>query len=211
MVNIALVEDDKFLLQTLSLVLQKEENINILGSYSSPGEALMYIPQLNPDIVLMDLNLGSQNISGIECITRLKSSNPKILFLILTISEDHDKVFDALSAGALGYILKSASKEKIIDAIFDLSEGGSPMTPSIARKIALSFNQKPESEVNNQTNILTSREKEVIDLISKGRLEKDVANELSISFKTVKSHIANIYTMLHVNTRVEALNKYFER
>ncbi len=212
MINIAIVEDDKFLLHTLNLVLQKAENINVLGTYSNPGEALMHIPLLNPEIVLMDLNLGSHNISGIECITRLKSSNPKMLFLILTISEDHAKVFEALSAGALGYILKSASKATIIEAIFELADGGSPMTPSIARKIASSFNNKPEyNSINNLTNTLTSREKEVIELISKGKLEKEVARELLISYKTVKVHISNIYAKLHVHTRVEALNKYFGR
>lgn len=212
MVNIAIVEDDKFLLNTLVLVLQKNEKLNIVGSFSNPMQALKMIPVLKPHIVLMDLNLGAEQISGIECITRLKSSNPEILFLILTISEDHDKVFDALSAGALGYILKSASKEKIVDAIFDLFEGGSPMTPSIARKIALSFNYIPNHLYPDvPSNLLTHREKEVIDLISKGKLEKEVANELFISYKTVKAHISNIYAKLHVNTRVDALNKYFGR
>ena len=212
MVNLAIVEDDKFLLNTLGLVLQKNEKLNIVGSFSNPMQALKMIPILKPDIVLMDLHLGAQQISGIECITRLKSSNPEILFLILTISEDHDKVFDALSAGALGYILKSASKEKIIDAIFDLYDGGSPMTPSIARKIALSFNYTPNNLYPDvPANLLTNREKEVIDLISKGKLEKEVANELFISYKTVKAHISNIYAKLHVNTRVDALNKYFGR
>ena len=212
MVKIAIVEDDKFLLNTLGLVLQKNEKLNIVGSFSNPMQALKMIPILKPDIVLMDLHLGAQQISGIECITRLKSSNPEILFLILTISEDHDKVFDALSAGALGYILKSASKEKIIDAIFDLYDGGSPMTPSIARKIALSFNYTPNNLYPDvPANLLTNREKEVIDLISKGKLEKEVANELFISYKTVNAHISNIYAKLHVNTRVDALNKYFGR
>jgi DNA-binding NarL/FixJ family response regulator len=212
MINIAIVEDDNFLLQTLNLVLQKNEKINVIGLFNNPEKALTEIPILKPDIVLMDLDLGKQHISGVACIARLKSSNHEILFLILTISEDHEKVFDALSAGALGYILKSASKEKIIDAIFELSEGGSPMTPSIARKIASSFNQKPENLVKEaSSNMLTFREKEVIELISKGKLEKEVANELFISYKTVKAHISHIYAKLHVNTRVEALNKYFGR
>lgn len=210
MLNVAIVEDDKFLLHTLGLVLQRNEKIDISGLFNNPNDALIKIPMLKPDIVLMDINLGNQHISGIECITRLKTTNPEILFLILTISEDHEKVFDALSAGALGYILKSASKEKIIDAIFDLAEGGSPMTPSIARKSALSFNQKV-NHYDFSTNILTNREKEVIELISKGKLEKEVANDLAISYKTVKAHISNIYAKLHVNTRVEALNKYFGR
>ncbi|MFZ1704601.1 MAG: response regulator transcription factor [Saprospiraceae bacterium] len=212
MVRIAIVEDDVFLLQTLNLVLNKNEQLDVVGLFNNSEKALLDIPVLMPDIVLMDLNLGSQSLSGIDCITRLKPTNPTILFLILTVSEDHEKVFDALAAGALGYILKSTSKENIIDAILDLASGGSPMTPSIARKVALSFAHKPEFNLpQGDTNMLTLREKEVIELISKGKLEKEVASELFISYKTVKVHISNIYAKLHVNTRVSALNKYFNR
>lgn len=212
MIRLAIVEDDSFLLSTLNLVLQNEEDIDVVGLFSNPEEALLHIPLLSPDIVMMDLDFGPSNMTGIDCITRLKAVDSNILFLILTIFEDHDKVFNALAAGAMGYILKTSSKDKIIEALHELQEGGSPMTYSIARKITLSFTENSsKSTPGSFEKILTTREKEVILLISKGRLEKEVALDLNISYKTVKAHISNIYSKLQVNTRVEALNKYFGR
>ncbi|MBP6235974.1 MAG: response regulator transcription factor [Saprospiraceae bacterium] len=210
MIRIVIVEDDVFLLNSLQLVLKSNDKIEVIGTFHHPALAIKEIPILNPDIVLMDLDLGRNEINGIDCIIAIKEKSPHILFLILTIYEDHDKVFQALSAGALGYILKSSGKEKMIDAIYDLYEGGSPMSPSIARKIAASFNQKTATNTL-YTDILTNREKEVLDWISKGKIEKEVASELYISIKTVKNHITNIYAKLQVNTRVEALNKYYSK
>ena len=167
------------------------------------------LPVFEPDIILMDIDLGV-GMSGIECITFLKPLCPKAQFLILTIFEDYQKVFDALSAGALGYVLKSASQNKILEAILDLYEGGSPMSPSIARQITQRFSVSNLQSANNAS-LLTTREKEVIELIAKGKIEKEVAAALFVSLKTVKTHISNIYEKLQVHTRVEALNKYFER
>lgn len=210
MIQVAIVEDDHFLLNSLQLVLKSHSNIEVTGLYSNPGSAIREIPSLNPNIVLMDLDLGKDELNGIDCIIRIKEKNPHILFLVLTIYEDHEKVFQALSAGALGYILKSAGREKIMEAITDIFEGGSPMSPSIARKIAASFNQKKGTD-SPYADMLTAREKEVLDWISKGKIEKEVAAELFISIKTVKNHISNIYSKLQVNTRVEALNKYYNK
>lgn len=210
MIRVAIVEDDVFLLNSLQLVLEANEGINIVGTYNSPDLAINEIPALNPNVVLMDLDFGKNSFSGIDCIIRIKDLNPNILFLVLTIYEDHDKVFQALSAGALGYILKSSGKDNILNAILDIFEGGSPMSPSIARKIAASFNQK--TEINSKAaDILTTREKEILSWISKGKIEKEVATELNISLKTVKNHISNIYSKLQVHTRVEALNKYYSK
>ena len=210
MIKVAIVEDDVFLLNSLQLILKNNEQIEIVGTYYNPDLAIKEIPGLQPNVVLMDLDLGKNVINGIDCIIRIKDLNQNILFLVLTIYEDHDKVFHALSAGALGYILKSAGKDKITDAIIDIYEGGSPMSPSIARKIAASFNQKQETN-SKFSDILTAREKEVLDWISKGKIEKEVAAELTISLKTVKNHISNIYSKLQVHTRVEALNKYYSK
>ncbi|MBK8701198.1 MAG: response regulator transcription factor [Saprospiraceae bacterium] len=210
MINLVIVEDDTFLLNTLSLILQSEKDIEIIGLFCNTEAALKEIPILNPDIVLMDLDFGTHYMTGIECIARLKSIVPDINFLILTIYGDHEKVFEALAVGALGYILKSSTKEKIIESIHELMEGGSPMTPSIARKIAMSFSNNKQ-DTHHYDEVLTAREIEVINLISKGKLEKEVADELRISYKTVKSHITNIYSKLQVHTRVDALNKYFGR
>lgn len=210
MIKLVIVEDDSFLLNTLNLILQIEQDIEVIGLFSNPESALKDIPSLKPHIVLMDLDFGPHHMTGIECIARLKSIVPDINFLILTIYGDHEKVFEALAVGALGYILKSTSKEKIIEAIHELLEGGSPMSPSIARKITLSFSSNIHM-ANNPDYVLTAREKEVITFISKGKLEKEVADELKISYKTVKAHITNIYSKLQVHTRVDALNKYFGR
>ncbi len=208
--SIAIVENEASLCHALKLVINAVEDFSCVHTYTNGEDALRFLPQNSPDIVLMDIDLGERRMTGIECIARLREQCPKTQFMILTIYEDHQKVFDALSAGALGYVLKSSSSEKIIAAIRDLNEGGSPMSPSIARKIALSFTQNTVN-TSPEVDTLTSREREVIALIGKGRMEKEVANELFISLKTVKTHISNIYTKLQVRTRVEALNKYFGR
>lgn len=210
MIRVSIIENDKFLCETLRVVLNAKDKIEVLSIYLNGEDALEALPALKPDIVLVDIDLGHKRMNGIECITHLKSQLPDTQFLILTIFEDHQKVYDALSAGALGYVLKSDKPEKIIGAIQDLHDGGAPMSPSIARKIALSFNKENQADPV-QVALLTSREREVIELISKGRLEKEVASELNISVKTVKAHISNIYSKLQVRTRVEALNKYFGR
>ena len=210
MIRVSIIENDKFLCETLQVVLHAREVVDVVSIYLNGEDALKELPLINPDIVLVDIDLGASRMNGIECITRLKPLMPKAQFMILTIFDEYQKVFDAMSAGALGYVLKSDKPDKIIMAIQELYEGGSPMTPSIARKVALTFNRE-QSPNHGQADILTSREREVLELISKGRIEKEVAAELFISYKTVKTHISNIYTKLQVNTRVEALNKYFGR
>lgn len=210
MIRVSIIENDRFLCETLRVVLNAVENIEVLSIHLNGEDALATLPKHKPEIVLVDIDLGNKRMTGIECITRLKPELPDTQFMILTIYEDHQKVFDALSAGALGYVLKSDKPGKIVEAIHDLYEGGAPMSPSIARKIALSFGRENQADPT-QAALLTTREREVIELISKGRLEKEVAAELDISVKTVKAHISNIYTKLQVRTRVEALNKYFGR
>lgn len=209
-IEIAIVENEAALCHALKLVLNATDALHCTHTYTNGEDALQFLPLNPPEIVLMDLDLGERRMTGIECIARLREKCPKTQFMVLTNYEDHQKVFDALSAGALGYVLKTSSSEKIIAAIKDLHEGGAPMSPSIARKIALSFTQStPHHSVEIDT--LTPREREVIELIGKGHLEKEVAAALFISLKTVKTHITNIYSKLQVRTRVEALNKYFGR
>ena len=209
-ISITIVENEAALCHALKLIINAVEGFDCAHTYTNGEDALRFLPQKPPDIILMDIDLGERRMTGIECIARLREQCPKTQFMVLTIYEDHQKVFDALSAGALGYVLKSSSSEKIIAAIKDLSEGGSPMSPSIARKIALSFSQ-PLIYTSPEVDTLTPREREVIELIAKGRMEKEVAAALFISLKTVKTHISNIYAKLQVRTRVEALNKYFGR
>lgn len=208
-ISIAIVENEATLAHALQLTLQNTDGLICTQVFGNGEDALVHLPQNPPDIVLMDIDLGQGRMTGIECVAHLQTLCPNTQFMILTIFEDHQKVFEALSAGALGYVLKSSSPEHLIAAIRDLSEGGAPMSPSIARKVALSFAKTGEISPPPEANILTTREKEIIELIADGRMEKEVAAELFISIKTVKTHISNIYTKLQVRTRVEALNKYF--
>lgn len=210
MIRVSIIENDRLLCETLRVVLESRNAIDVLSIHLNGEEALDKLPDLQPEVVLVDIDLGAKRMTGIECITILKPMLPDTHFLVLTIFEDHQKVFEALSAGALGYVLKSDKPEKIMTAIQDIHEGGAPMSPSIARKVALSFSQNSKADPG-QALLLTNREKEVIERIAKGRLEKEVAADLNISIKTVKAHISNIYAKLQVRTRVEALNKYFGR
>ena len=152
--KIAVVENEPALCHALKLILNATNDFVCEQTFTSGEAAMRQLPDSQPNIVLMDIDLGEGLMTGIECITRLQPLCPKTLFMILTVYEDHQKVFDALSAGALGYVLKSANSDKIVEAIRDLKEGGSPMSPSIARKIALSFNQRTPSVISTSTAVV---------------------------------------------------------
>lgn len=209
MITVAIVENEANLLFALQLTVNANKEMKCHHAYKNAESALIEIPDIKPDIVIMDLNLGS-GMNGIECIKKLKPLVPDSLFMVLTIYEDYDQVYNALTAGALAYVLKSANPDEIIQSIFDLHSGGAPMSPKIARQIAMQFG-KPLIKNGGENFKLTAREKEVIQLISKGKLEKEVASELYLSLKTIKTHITNIYQKLQVHTRVEALNRYYGR
>lgn len=212
--RIAIVENEPMLRDIMTDLLDATPEIECVGVFATGEAALQTLPFLLPDVVLMDIDLGANIMTGIECIAQAKPHCPNTKFLVFTIFEDHQHVFDALAAGALGYILKSAAPERIIAALHDVAEGGSPITPSIARKLVERFSvQTPEPIVieNECIALLSKREREIIELIARGHSEREVAETLFISFKTVKTHITNIYQKLHVKTRVDALNKCFGR
>ena len=210
-IKVSIVENETFLSEVIAELINQTNSAECSSIFNTGEDALLYLLEDAPDVVLMDIHLGSA-MNGVECMYQLKKKSPQLKFLVLTVYENHTHVFDALSAGALGYILKSASPEKIVSAIEEVYEGGAPMSPSIARMVVNSFNNELVIvKSSDEAHLLTAREREIIELIAKGLLEKEVANELSISDKTVKTHIKNIYSKLHVNTRVEALNKYFGR
>ncbi|MEJ7770126.1 MAG: response regulator transcription factor, partial [Chitinophagaceae bacterium] len=170
------------------------------------------LPPLQPQVVLMDINLGG--ISGIECVRRLKPLHPDILFMMCTVYEEDEKIFEALSAGANGYILKKTSPNKLLEAIRELNEGGAPMSSQIARKVVAAFRNKSipeESSPSASINLLSNREKEILEWLAKGMLYKEIAGQLFISPETVRKHVYHIYEKLHVNNRIEAVNKYFGR
>ena len=205
--GVCIVEDNKDLREAMSMMIQFTQDYYLIESFENAEMALREIPNLDVDAVLMDINLPGDN--GIDCVAKLKKLCPKTLFLMCTSYEDEDKIFKSLEAGASGYILKTEGPAKIINALDDLFDGGSPMSGSIARKVVASFS-KMESQ-NKLTENLTAREREILDLIAKGQINKEVASALEISTGTVKKHVQNIYEKLHVNTRVEAVNLYLNR
>lgn len=205
--RISIVEDDRDLREAMSLMIQFTDNYELVCTFQDAEEALEKAKEIEVDAVLMDINLPGD--SGIECVKKWKSIFPKVLFLMCTSYEDDDKIFQSLKAGASGYILKTDGPVKIINALNELFEGGSPMTSSIARKVVASFSHVDIHNAN--VTILTIREKEILDALSRGRMNKEVAFELDISIGTVRKHIQHIYEKLHVNTRVEAVNLYLKR
>lgn len=205
--NICIVEDDRDLREAMSLMVQFTEHYELVSAFQNAEEALEKRDSIEVDAVLMDINLPGD--SGIECVRKWKALSPKILFLMCTSYDDDDKIFQSLKVGASGYILKTDGPVKIINALDELFEGGSPMTGSIARKVVASFSKMNHN--NSHVTTLTQREREILDALARGRMNKEVANELEISIGTVRKHIQHIYEKLHVNTRVEAVNLYLKR
>lgn len=205
MLTICIIEDIPEINEGLVDLLEKDHRFSIIGNFTTAEKAMLEIPQLMPDIVISDINLPDK--SGIDALKYIKNLFSQIQFIMFTIYEDSDQVFDALKSGASGYILKNTTPNKIIESIIELSEGGSPMSPSIARKVINTFNSNLSSK--KVENLLTHREFEVLELLSKGFLYKEIADQLSISISTVKRHINHIYEKLQVQNKTEAVNKLY--
>lgn len=208
MIRVAIVEDDEKLRTNLIALIETAKGFRCVGAYPNAEEALIDIPRKTPDVTLMDINL--PGMDGIECTVRLKNELPAVHIIMLTVYEDAEKIFDALKSGAVGYLLKMTSPTKILDAIKDVCSGGSPMSAQIARKVVQSFHHIPVKGRNNSEVTLSTREDEILDLLSKGYLYKEIAERLSISPSTVHNHLRNIYEKLQVHTRTEAVVKYLE-
>ena len=204
-INVAIVEDLKEIRDALQSFISIDKELSLTGCFSNAEEATEKLPLLKPDIVIMDINL--PGMSGIECIRIIKPLCPTCQFMMFTVYEDDEKVFEALKAGASGYMLKKHGSQKIIEALKELYNGGSPMSADIARKVVTAFH--PDEKDNNPDYKLTKRELDILQLLAKGMLYKEISLQLLISNNTVKQHIHNIYEKLHVQNRTEALNKYF--
>jgi len=207
-ISVCIVEDNKDIRQALEQIVMMADGYNMLGSFPNAEEALMGLPQLLPQVVLMDINLGQ--MSGIECVGLLKPKFPEMLFMMCTVYEEDEKIFEALAAGANAYILKKTTPSRLLEAIRELYEGGAPMSSQIARKVVAAFATRPQV-YNQSLDTLSNREAEILQLLSKGLLYKEIANQLNIAQETVRKHVYHIYEKLHVNNRVEAVNKYFGR
>jgi NarL family two-component system response regulator LiaR len=205
--KISVIEDNPDLREALSMIIQFTNGLTLAGSYPNAELALVELGNNIPDAILVDINLPGDD--GITFVSSCKKKYPKVLCLMCTSYEDDEKIFKSLEVGASGYILKTDGLTKIIEGVKDLFEGGSPMTGSIARKVVASFSRIDYSNQSMQS--LTNKEMEILAWLSKGLLNKEVAFQLNISIGTVKKHIQNIYEKLHVNTRVEAVNKYLKR
>lgn len=210
-INVCIVDDNKDIRSALEQIIIMSDGYELIGSCQNAEEALANIPHWMPQIVLMDINLG-EGENGIDCVRHLKADYPSILFMMCTVYEDDEKIFEALTAGASGYILKKTAPHKLLEAIRELQEGGAPMSSQIARKVVAAFQKKnAETAVDNTLNVLSNREKEILELLAKGMLYKEIAGQLFISQETVRKHVYHIYEKLHVNNRVEAINKFFGR
>ncbi len=210
-IPVAIVEDNNDIRLALEQIIEMSADYQLLGSCTSGEEALMRLPILKPRVILMDIGLGG--ISGIEVVRELKPQHPDMLFMMCTIYDEDEKIFEALSAGANGYILKKTSPAKLLEGISELLDGGAPMTSQIARKVVAAFQNKPATNATAEAELatLSAREKEILTHLSKGLLYKEIADVLSISSETVRKHVYHIYEKLHVGNRVEAVNKFFGR
>jgi DNA-binding NarL/FixJ family response regulator len=210
-IPVAIVEDNHDIRLALEQIIEMSDSYQLMGSCVSGEEAMIRLPVLKPKVVLMDIGLGG--ISGIEVVSQLKPLYPEILFMMCTIYDEDEKIFEALRAGANGYILKKTSPAKLIEGISELLEGGAPMSSQIASKVVAAFQNKLTTNVESEAQIatLSKREKEILEMLAKGLLYKEIADELSISSETVRKHVYHIYEKLHVGNRVEAVNKYYGR
>ena len=205
-IRIALVEDLSEVRDSWTRLIDGIPNFKCVCSFASGEEALRRLPYEKVDVVLMDIRL--PRMSGIACTTRLKPLIPNTQILILTVSADSDTVFRALEAGADGYLLKRCSPQELQSAVLDVLKGGVPMTSEIARRVIASFRRRP-AKSDAATN-LTPREEEILMLLSKGFVSKEIASQLGVSYETVRDHLKNIYEKLHVHSRGEAVARFQE-
>jgi DNA-binding NarL/FixJ family response regulator len=206
-ITVSIVEDNEQLRETLARVIGRAEGFRCVSHYGDAESALQALPKDNPAVVLMDINLPGMN--GVECVRRLKQAAPGIQAVMLTVYEDTDNIFNALAAGAAGYLLKRTKSAELLEAIREVHRGGSPMTTHIARKVTQSFQRAGPS--TQATENLSEREQEVLDCLSQGFLYKEIADKLGISYETVHTYIRRIYEKLQVRTRTEAVAKFLKR
>ncbi|MEO6540620.1 MAG: response regulator transcription factor [Ferruginibacter sp.] len=208
--TVAIVEDNNDIRQALEQIIESSDEFTLAGYCITGEEALVKLPILNPKVVLMDIGLG-EGINGIEVVRELKHTCPNILFMMCTIYDEDEKIFEALRAGASGYILKKTPPAKLLEGIKELIEGGAPMSSQIASKVVAAFQNKPKTSVGSSLDVLSKRENEILEMLSTGLLYKEISDKLNISSETVRKHVYHIYEKLHVSNRIEAVNKYFGR
>ena len=212
-ISVCIVDDNRELRNALEEIISMSDGYVCTGTFGTAEEAIKQLPVKLPDVVLMDINLGTAE-SGIDVVRILKPRIPGTNFMMCTVYEEDEKIFEALSAGASGYILKKTDPPRMLEAIRELYEGGAPMSSQIARKVVAAFRKK-EAEVtqdeNEELDVLTPREKEILELLSRGLMYKEIAAQIFLSPETVRKHVYHIYEKLHVSNRVAAVNKFYGR
>jgi DNA-binding NarL/FixJ family response regulator len=204
MIKVGIVEDNKTVQEGFEILVNRTPGLQCVCTCTTVGEALQKIPKMQPDVVLMDIQL--PDASGVECTAQIKSLLPSVQIIIVTVYEDSERIFQALQAGACGYLLKRAKPEKIIAAIQEAHEGGVPMTPEIARKVIGQF--RSHAVAATEVESLSPRESEILQLVMHGFANKEIADRLGVTVAAVKWHLQHIYEKLHVHSRTEAALKF---
>jgi DNA-binding NarL/FixJ family response regulator len=206
-IKVSLVEDDEGIRSSLATLIRRAPGLQVIGEFGDATSAIKQIPQQTPDVVLMDINL--PDMKGFDCVRQLKSSCPQVQFLMLTVYEDSDSLFNSLRAGASGYLLKRTAPLRLIEAIRDVHAGGAPMSPQLARRVVQHFSQPTEE--NSELKKLTPGEREFLEQLAGGYAYKEIADRMKISVDTVRSYVRTVYEKLHVHSRTEAVVKYLKR
>jgi DNA-binding NarL/FixJ family response regulator len=206
-IKVSIVEDNHSIRQNLAEIVDSTPGFRLGDACATAEEALRRFPNNPADVVLMDINL--PRLSGIQCVRELKRCLPQMQFIMLTIEDDSERVFESLKAGATGYLVKNVTPDKILVAVEEVHRGGSPMSSQIARMLVQTF--QSNGPATDHAGGLTGRESEVLTLLTRGRRSKEVADELGISVQTVHTHLRNIYEKLHVRSRSEAVARYLGR
>jgi DNA-binding NarL/FixJ family response regulator len=204
-ISVAIIEDNTLLRGSLETLVNGHRGLRCVAAFPNGEAALKQLPRIQPDVVLMDINLPGMN--GVECVRALKEALPRVQVVMLTVYDDSEQIFQALENGASGYLLKRTPMPEILQAIEDVHRGGAPMSSNIARKVVQSFQRRGQSARDSEN--LTPREVEALQLVSKGYINKEIADQLGISLETVRSHLKSIYEKLHVRSRTEAAMKFF--
>ena len=206
-ITVAIVEDNEKIREGLEMLINASPEFACVATYETAEDALRCLPAKTPNVVLMDIGL--PGMSGIECVAELKKKLPDTQVMMLTVYEDDDKIFKSLVAGATGYVLKKTRPAELLDAIRELHEGGSPMSDRIARRVVDAFSRMGRS--GRETENLSEREREILALLAKGYQDKEIADQLFLSVKTVRAHLHNIYGKLHVRSRTQAVLRFLKR
>ncbi len=205
--RVALVEDNDELRRSMKRLLQRSPRLRVVADYPDAESALSDMANQQPDVVLMDIKL--PKMDGVECVRLLKARLPDVLVVMLTVHDDNDSLFNSILSGADGFLLKDTVPSRLVEAIEEVCNGGSPMTPQIARRIVQRF-RKPDSQPTTVEN-LTPREREVLEQLALGNRYKEISDKLGISLDGIRFHIRGVYNKLHVHSRTEAVLKFLKR